>query len=173
MKLRTVFVLFVLVFASYSFAFGSAAKKDYAGINENETAKFVLIFWGDNESIELIIQKKPESWAVEIDKKYFVVDANTGDEYVSTPDGYRKATIVNVIITPYDNKDGYVILAARTKVGSGIAVYQERQFRLYVDINQDEINILQQVEEKEPSYNLSIIFVIVILVLSYIIYKYL
>lgn len=126
------------LFANYSYALGGAAKNDVAYLQGSESARFVMLFWGDDEEIELGAEKN--GWTIIIEPRRFFVSQETGDEYVSTGSGYARATRVNVFAKPDAPAGGSFVLTARSlKNETGISVSQGLSFVLTVKSDVPEI----------------------------------
>ncbi len=115
-------------------AFGSVAKTSFVRINEGESARFGLLFWGNNESLELWVKEAPSNWVAVIQPESFTLSADAGSEYVNLGNSNRIATKAEILVKP-SAIDGSVIIGARSrKEANGISFYEEMYFNLTVDV---------------------------------------
>ena len=194
-KLCLIAILFLLILPKAdAISFGSLLKKDSATIKTNESAKFEILFWNVEEKpyqVQLEVEEVPEDWFVVIQPKEFLLSSSTGEEYISLPylEKPAKAFLVNVFVKPENAiADKYqVLIKARAGLpDQGISFFQERKFKLIVEIEGEKIqegenkNLIQQeplpsiekITEQVPSVFSYIFAIIGILVISLIIYKY-
>lgn len=200
MKLLSLIALlaFILMIQTVeALSMGTVVKKDTASIKIGESAKFEILFWNIEDvsyNVELEVKEAPKDWLVVIQPKEFALNSSTGEEYIILPytDKSVKAFPVNVFVKPENTEIGRhnVIIIARAGLSKeGISFFQERKFKLIVDV----IGLQAQLEagnevsnittELQPStgksvsqisfdYPFYIIIYICILVVSLIIYKY-
>ncbi|OGI11553.1 hypothetical protein A3K64_03545 [Candidatus Micrarchaeota archaeon RBG_16_36_9] len=181
---------------------GTVVKNDFAKIEVGESANFKVLFWNiENESYKVELYKKeaPENWVIIVEPNNFNLNASEGKEYIKLPyeNDYVKATLVDIIVKPYSVNPGKynVVLVARSFFPqNGISFSQERLFKFVVEIenplffenskkqnqdinqnkeNQDisEINLIRGQENFNSNYFYTI-SIILILLLSFLIYKY-
>jgi uncharacterized membrane protein len=194
-KLSLITILFLLILPeAEAISFGSLLKKDFAQIKANELAKFEILFWNVEEKpyqVQLKVEKAPEDWLVMIQPKEFTLSSSTGEEYISLPYSEKpaKAFPVNVFVKPENSKAGkyQVLIKARAGLpGEGISFFQERDFKLNIEIEgeknqefenktlieQKPLSSIEKITEQAPSAFSYIFTIIGILVISLIIYKY-
>ena len=177
-------------------SFGSVVKNDYVRIAHGESAKFTLLFWNvENTSyrVELDVKEAPEGWLIIIQPKDFLLNSSVGDEYISLPylEKSVKASHVNVFVKPEGYEGGIYRVVIVAKAGSpekGISFFQERAFKLTVEVigeqaeKTTESRVQNATKELQPSndsatetdfnFILYIIIFVCILVISSLIYKY-
>ena len=200
-KLFRVIILFSLLLSSgaYAISMGSVVKNNFEKIANGESAKFTLLFWNiENESYRVILNVReiPHDWIVIIEPNNFVLNASVGEEYIKLPymnDGV-KATPVEVIVKPTTAKPGKydISISSRTESPSdGISFSQERVFNFTVEVenptffepseeqssnryNEESTSSLAydlNLEEANLSY-FYIIIIIMIILFSFLIYRY-
>jgi uncharacterized membrane protein len=186
---------------AYAISMGSVVKNDFEKITSSESAKFTLLFWNiDKESyrVRLDIRELPNDWIIIIEPNNFILNASVGKEYINLPymnDGV-KATPVEVIVKPITStRPGKynITLSSRTESPSdGISFSQERLFNFIVEVENptyfesSEEQIANQYKENESTSSLSyklnlenadlsyfyVMIIIIILLFSFLIYKY-
>jgi uncharacterized membrane protein len=194
-KLCLITILFLLILPeAEAISFGSLLKKDFAQIKANESAKFEILFWNVEEKpyqVQLEVEEAPEDWLVMIQPKEFTLSSSTGEEYISLPylEKPTKAFLVNVFVKPENSKAGKYQVLIRARAGlpeQSISFFQEREFKLIVEIEGEKIQKIEnktsieqkplpsigKIAEQMPSTFSYIFAIISILVLSAIIYKY-
>jgi hypothetical protein len=194
-KLYLISILFLLILPkAEAISFGSLLKKDFAQIKINESAKFEILFWNVEEKpyqVQLEVEEAPEDWLVMIQPKEFSLSSSTGEEYISLPylEKPAKAFLVNVFVKPENSKAGKYQVLIKAKAGlpgQGISFFQERDFKLIVEIEGEKIQevenktlieqkplpSIEKIAEQVPSVFSYIFAIIGILVISLIIYKY-
>lgn len=196
-KLLNVIILFLMLFSTgtYAISMGTLVKSDLKQIAINESAKFTLLFWNvENESyrVKLGVKEAPENWIVIIDPNNFELNNSVGKEYIKLPykDSSVKATPVDVIVKPPTSvKTGrydVVITAVTESSYDEIGLSQERSFKLSVEIgnptyskessqitNQNISPFIENLKKEidNPDY-FYVLIIIIILLISYLIYKY-
>lgn len=196
-KLLNVIILFLMLFSTgtYAISMGTLVKSDLKQISINESAKFTLLFWNiENESyrVKLGVKEAPENWIVIINPNNFELNSSVGKEYIKLPykDNSVKATPIDVIVKPPTSvKIGMyniIITAMSESSPEEIGLSQERSFKLSVEIenptyfkesSQSESqnvssfaeNLKQEINNPDYFY---VLIIIIILLISYLIYKY-
>lgn len=196
-KLLNIIILFLMLFSTgtYAISMGALVKNDLKQIATNELAKFTLLFWNiENESyrVKLGVKEAPENWIVIIDPNNFELNNSVGKEYIKLPykDNSVKATPVDVIVKPPTSvKTGrynVVVTAMSESSPEEIGLSQERSFKLSIEIenptyfkessqstNQSISSFIESLKQEinNPDYFYALI-IIIILLISYLIYKY-
>lgn len=200
-KLLSIIFLLLVIFSTRAYAvnMGTVVKNDFAKIEVGESAKFTVLFWNvENESykVELSIEEAPENWVVIVEPNNFVLNESTGKEYIKLPykNDYSKATPVDIIVKPpasvKPGKYNISVIAKSILPQNGISLSQERIFKFLVEIenplyfeNSNEQKIVStanhqnQYQKQESLVNTSsnhfyIISILIILLISFLIYKY-
>jgi len=199
---KLVVILFFILLSTNAYAInlGSVASIDSVKIQSRESARFKLLFWNsENESynLELSLVEAPKDWAVFISPQYFNLSSLIGDENIKLPykNEYIKATSVSIIVKPTeDAKPGIysiIINANSIMPQNDISLSQERLFKLTLEIENPlyfeskKQNVNSQAQEENQnqiqgnflirnSYNYQFytIIIFIILIISFLIYKY-
>jgi len=185
----------------YAISMGALVKNDFAKIAVDESAKFKILFWNlENEYIlELDVKEAPENWLVLIEPNNFALNSSVGKEQIKLPylTESVKATPTNIIVKPpvsVEPGEYELILTAKSKLPTeGIEVSQERVFKFKVEIenplffkeaeSQNNNNHARSdssfptaeviLERKDENFNyFYLIFILVIILISFLIYKY-
>ncbi|MEM7822315.1 MAG: hypothetical protein QXI23_02395, partial [Candidatus Aenigmatarchaeota archaeon] len=169
-------------------------KKDFTSIEANDTTKFTILFWNTEETpyqVKLKVVEIPKGWFISLQPKEFMLSSSVGEEYVSLPYTSKpvKAFPVDVFVKPENAKPGSYQIVIKAKAGlpsRGITFFQEREFKLTVNIRGEKIqdNGIEVLEKtttlplrEENSGQTSSVFtylfaIFCILVVSLLIYKY-
>jgi len=198
MKILKIIFLFLIIFSAetYALSMGTVVKNDFAKIAIDESAKFTVLFWNvENESyqVELYVKEAPENLVVIVEPNNFVLNSSTGKEYIKLPykNEYIKATPVDIIVKPSSSKPGRYnisIIARSILPQNNISFSQERIFKFLVEVenplyfessNEQEViqNHQNQYLEQENLVDTSSnyfypIVILIILLISFLIYKY-
>jgi hypothetical protein len=194
--------LIILSTRAYAISMGTVVKNDFAKIEVGESANFKVLFWNiENESYKVELDKKeaPENWVIIVEPNNFNLNASVGKEYIKLPyeNDYVKATPVDIIVKPANStnpgKYDIVVIARASLPSNEIGFSQERLFKFVVEINnplffedskKQNQNIYQNKENQDTSIeiNLSqenvnfnyfyITSILLILLISFLIYKY-
>ena len=201
-KLLSIIILFLVILSVrvYAISMGTLVKNDFSNTTTDSSAKFTILFWNDeNESykLELSVREKPEDWIVIVNPDSFVLNSSLGKELIKLPykDNYAKANPVDIIVKPpLSTKPGKYNISIEAKAippQNNISFSQGRIFRLVVEVinplyfessnekttnlpksyqyqNQTQGNFLNK--STFSNFYLAVIFVIVII--SFLIYKY-
>lgn len=191
-KRLSLIILLMVLFSGHANALGTVVKNNFAVLDENQSARFTILFWSDEEQyVELWVKEAPETWSVIIEPDNFKLNKTTGSEYIALPGISNKLALpVNIYVKP-DNikgKNNVIVVARSGSNSKEIAFIQERSFNLtvegsYVTIekktkNQTSIaeNINQpeayETGEKEEKPGLLYMLIFFVPVIAVIIYKY-
>jgi len=191
-KIFFVFILLLLLIHQAK-ALGTLQKKSYLETAPGQVAEFGILIW-NTEPIEVEFKEKvvPKNWSVIIEPRKFVLDANTGSDIISLPEGYVKALLVKIfVIIPTDADPGiYGITVGMTagKTEKGISFFQEKNFNFKVNISghpaekKELVSVIANVSgnftaarEAEKAEPLRLVFwlliVTVLLIIGWIVYK--
>jgi len=186
---------------AYAISMGSVVNNNFEKITNSESAKFTILFWNiDKESYRVIldVRELPQGWIIIIEPNNFILNASVGKEYIKLPymNDSVKTTPVEVIVKPTTStKPGKynVSLSSRTESPSdGISFSQERLFNFIVEVENptffepSEEQIVNQYNENESTSSLPyilnlekndlsyfyVMIIIIILLFSFLIYKY-
>ncbi|MEM5855421.1 MAG: hypothetical protein QXY24_03695 [Candidatus Aenigmatarchaeota archaeon] len=194
-KILGVLVFLISLFqVTEAMNFGSLVKKDFTSIEANDTTKFTILFWNTEETpyqVKLEVVEIPKGWFISLQPKEFMLSSSVGEEYVSLPYTSKpvKAFPVDVFVKPENAKPGSYQIVIKAKAGlpsRGITFFQEREFKLTVNIRGEKIqdNGIEVLEKtttlplrEENSGQTSSVFtylfaIFCILVVSLLIYKY-
>lgn len=178
-------LIILLFFSGQAFALGSVIKNNFAVAVQNESARFTILFWSDGEEyVELSIKDAPEDWIVIIEPESFVAGI-TGSEYIYIQDEVKKAMPVYIYVKPTSmlGEQNIIITARSGRTDKGILFMQERYLNLTVDSGgsvQAEVaennrvteTIIQFQEEKKKDYSMLYLFLIIVALVSFLIYRY-
>lgn len=177
---------------------GTVVKNDYSKISSDESAKFTVLFWNaenNDYKIGISVKELPEGWTVLTEPNNFILNSSIGKEYVSLPYGTVKALPVDIILKPPKNiepgKYNIMLSAVAELPSNGIKLSQERLFKFIVEVEnplffkETESQNGKKTEEKANAPTSNAIFeirnydsdyfyliVIIILLASFLIYKY-
>lgn len=148
--LRILFIL--LLFAGIVHALGTVTKSDFAVLGENESARFTILFWSDDEQyVEMWIKEAPAGWAVIIEPDTFKINESSGNEYMVLPDrGTKKALPVDIFVKASGiSGTQHVVIGARSgNPSEGIVFMQERAFTFTIE---SKVNASGPAAEKDVS----------------------
>lgn len=199
-----VFIICMLLLPSLAsgLQFGSLLKKDHVAISNGETGKLSMLLWteeDENYTVTFSIQEIPEKWNVFIIPNTLELSKSPEGpiEIINLQDrGDIRAQVVDVYLkVSSDAKGQYQVkinaLAAQGE--SQIVVQQERQFTIYVNVDnpnniitekpseperEPENNIIESIEperSEESTEHVSLFYyliIILILIGAWIIYKH-
>ena len=142
--------------AAQAINLGSVAKKNFAEVEQGETAEFTILFWNMDASsymLALSAERAPKKWTVIIAPEKIIMNQSKigppydEGEYINSPQGNVKAVPVKVYVkVPRSAKrETYeVVIRANTYPldantaaninGTGVSVLLERAFRLIVKV---------------------------------------
>jgi hypothetical protein len=185
-------LVFLLLFAGIAHALGTVTKNDAAVLGENESARFTILFWSDDEQyVELWVKEAPANWIVIIEPDNFKINESSGNEYIVLPDrGTKKALPVDIFVKPSGTSGTqHVVIGARSgNQSEGIVFMQERAFTFTIEgksnfsepaaeknnsIAKNQTNNEKYQAEKREEINYLIYLALFLVVLfSVLIYKY-
>lgn len=199
-NLLKIAILFLLLTSSEAFALnmGTVVKNDFSIITVNESAKFTVLFWNtenENYRVKLDVKEAPEKWIVIIDPNYFILNSSFGKEYIKLPykNDIVKAIPVDIIIKPsttIPGKYNITVTAKSITPETGIDFSQERLFKFLVEVENPlyfENSLNESINQnrtqnltltnilKHENVNLNyfyVIFIMIIILFSFLIYKY-
>ena len=160
--------------------FGSTTQINTVTLKENQSSQFTLLFWTiDNETQEVNIRiiSVPENFSVYLEHDEINISRSEGNEMVFAQD-YIAATSVKVFVDQHALPGRYNIILSAEKTPASGFVSQERIFNLTTVIagKADTINInipqdITETQKPQNNYNF-LITILVIIFISFVIYKY-
>lgn len=185
------FFIMLLVMASccHALSMGSLVKENNIKINENETARFDILFWNANSEpyeVELIKKYVPENITIIISPDKFSLDKSDGSEYIYLSSGLVKATPVSVVVIPEKSVNGKYNITIVERVlahKDGMLFLPESSINLFLEIGktpeykENVVNLV--IENKETAEQTVknnnnfyiIIILLIIIIFSLVIYK--
>ncbi|MBN2202761.1 MAG: hypothetical protein JW700_01050 [Candidatus Aenigmarchaeota archaeon] len=193
-RLSMFFAFFFLALAccANAISIGNSLKYDYQEIALEQSARFKILFWNSgNEPYTMEIRnvESPEGWTVIIDPASFLLDKETGEEYISLPymNENIRAKIVNVFVKPPQNEESgnysFTIVSQITSQDTGqLTMVPKNSFILKVGLRGIEPDVVEDDFEEEiiiPKENYedkeesSIVFILVIatIAIALLLYK--
>ncbi len=189
----TILSFFILLPSVEAISLGTLVKNDFVAVKQNESAKFIILFWNvENSSyiVETKVESSPENWIIIVNPERFLLDSTTGSESIFLP--YQKDPVrafpLNVFVKPVSAKPGnytLVLSAAAGHPGNTINFFQERKFKLTLKV-EGEAEVSSQTSIQETgmpageiaqiqnysNYILYAAALVCILFISLLIYKY-
>jgi uncharacterized membrane protein len=199
-KLLSIVILFLLMLSTgtHALSMGALAKNEVSLIAVGESAKFTLLFWNiENDSYTVRLDSKaPEGWASTISPNNFELNASVGKENIRLPyESYDvKATPVDIIVKPSSSIElgtyNIIVTARSESLSSEIGISQQRSFNLTIEVkdsnyleklkkqntNQDTSSqtsyFIENLKRTDSSVYLYASAIVIILLISFLIYKY-
>jgi len=201
LSLLAFFAFLLLIQSAAAISLGTVVKNDVVSIKDDEGAIFTILFWNvenNTYNVNLELKDSPPNWTVIFQPKSFILNSSSGDENIVLPymNESAKALAAKILVEPKNAEAGRYYLIITAIAGSpekGLSFYQEREFRLAVDVTgtqfgpESTTTISDMTGDAQPSGNNPImptyqtgfsylyIYVMVficIFVVSVIIYKY-
>jgi hypothetical protein len=163
-KIALAVCMILMSSSAYAINLGSAEKIRYDEITSFESAEFKLIFWNNENTtydVKLTASDYPKDWAVIIDPSEFLLNRNTGDEYISLPYTSEnvKAKVVKIFVKPTEKSlTGIYKISVKSQTGlpgpaeGGMNIMSEKIFTFEVNLTGLTDTIDVEVQNSTANY---------------------